>query len=74
MVISPTGREHMSGPLGDVLREVAEMEAEAKAKARAERRALVCGEAAVREAAGNPVDDPRTPEELLPRHDVAGRQ
>ncbi len=74
MVISLTGREHMSGPLGDVLREVAEMEAEAKAKVEAERRAREGREGAVRDAARNLVDDPRTPEELLPRHDVAGRQ
>ncbi len=64
----------MSGPLGDVLREVAEMEAQAKAKVEAERRARECREAAVREAARNLLGDPRTPEELLPRHDVAGRQ
>ena len=57
----------MSGPLGDVLREVAEMEAEAKAKVAAERRAREGREVAVREAASNL-------EELLPRHDVAGRQ
>ncbi len=64
----------MSGPLGDVLREVAEMEAEAKAKVEADRRALEGWEGAVREAARNLVDDPRTPAAPLPRHDVAGRQ
>ncbi len=66
----------MSGPLGDVLREVAEMKAEAKAKAKgeADRRALEGWEGAVRAAARNLIGDPRTPEELLPRHDAAGRQ
>ncbi len=50
------------------------METQAKAKGEADRRALEGWDAAVREAAKNLVGDPRTPEELLPRHDVAGRQ